>query len=94
MTINSIEKGCVNTQSVIYLLEVLEIGCMRRYKTAKEYRVYLKFKANTLTGCIGNKSKEHLLSVINDNYTTARQYTMAIACKMDELRGKVLSSAA
>lgn len=86
MDISSIEKPCTKTQSIVYLLDVLEVGFMRKYTTAKEYRVYLKFKAGTLTGCLSAKASEYLLSVINDNYTTAAQYTKAIIDKMAELR--------
>ncbi|HHZ70991.1 MAG TPA: hypothetical protein EYN67_01210 [Flavobacteriales bacterium] len=86
MTINGVEQNCLKTQSIVCLLDVLETGYMRKFTTAKQYKVLIKFNANRLGGGFCTDIKVTLLSVINDSLTTADHYTAAIAAKMDELR--------
>ena len=91
MTRYGVEVGCIKSQSIVYLLDVLEIGykTLRNFTTAKEYKEYLEYKAGSLTGCLSEKASEYLLSVINESYTTAEQYILAIKNKMAELRGEI-----
>ncbi|HHZ96325.1 MAG TPA: hypothetical protein EYN67_12410 [Flavobacteriales bacterium] len=89
MTITDVEQSCIKPQSIVYLLDVLEAGYLRKYKTAKQYKDTIEYKAITLTGCLSGKASKHLLSVIDDSYTTAEQYKVAIRNKMNELRSEI-----
>ena len=56
MTINGVEQNCIKSQSIVYLLDVLEEGFMKEFTTPEQYQEAIKNKMAELRGEINGMS--------------------------------------